>query len=183
MRRRLLSNENDKTRDKSLRELVMDKAAARVIAREKLWEWACLAIARNELPVSLPDNVSLDARVHHIVRGGALAAERGIDLARYQWTRAIMLEPRTFRKWLDGVQGALPLPARRPSRRRKRRASRQEAALQALAALYPTRPPLGSIKKITDEVNRWLAEQGAGSVSEDTTSRALKRFRPRRQQN
>jgi len=191
LRRRLLSNENDQTPErKSLRELVMDEAAARGIPREKLWEWACLAIARNELPVSLPDNVSLDARVlgggetwRNLVRSAALAAERGNDLARYQWTRAITLDPRTFRKWLDGVQGALPLPARRPSRRRKRRASRQEAALQALAALYPTRPPLGSIKKITDEVNRWLAEQGAGSVSEDTTSRALKRFRPRRQQN
>jgi len=168
----------------------MDEAAARGIAREKLWEWACLVIALDELPVSLPGNVSLDARVlgggetwRHLVRSGALAAERGNDLARYQWTRAITLDPRTFRKCLNGVQPALTLPVRRPSRRRKSRAPQQEAALQALAALYPTRRPLGSIKTITAEINRWLVEQNAGSVSEDTTSRALKRFKRRQQRN
>jgi hypothetical protein len=169
----------------------MDEAAARRIAREKLWEWACLAIARDELPVSLPDNVSLDARVlgggetwrHHFVRSAALAAERGNDLARYQWTRAITLDPRTFRKWLNGVQGALALPVRPPSRRRKSRASRLEAALQALAALYPTKPPLESIKAITAEINRWLVKQNVHGVSPDTTSRALKRFKRRQQQN
>src|ERR1700746_594019 len=107
----------------------MDEAAARGVAREKLWEWACLAIARDELPISLPDSVSMDARVlgggetwRHRFVSAALAAERGNDLARYQWTR-ITLDPRTFRKWLDGVQRALTLPVRRPSRRRKSRAS------------------------------------------------------------
>lgn len=180
-----------KTRErKNLRELVMDEAAARGIAREKLWEWACLAIARDELPISVPDNVPLDARLlggggtwRDLLRGAALAAARGNDLARYQWTRALWLNPRTFRKWLNGVQRALTLPVRRPSRQRKRRASRLEAALCALATLYPTRSPLGSIKTITGEINRWLAKQRADSVSDDTTSRALKLFKRRHQQN
>jgi len=175
---------------RNLREAVMDEAAAHRIPREKLWEWVCLAIARDQLPVSLPDKVSLDARVlgggetwrHRLVHA-ALVAERGNDLAHYPWTRAITLDPRTFTKWLDGVQRALTPPAGRPSRRRRHRASRLEAALHALERLYPARSPLGSIKTITDEINRWLAKQSAGSVSEDTTSRALKLFKPRHQQN
>jgi hypothetical protein len=38
----------------------MDEAASRGLAREKVWEWICSAIARDELPVSLPNNALLD---------------------------------------------------------------------------------------------------------------------------
>jgi hypothetical protein len=160
----------------------MDEAARRGIAREKVWEGICLAIAGNEL---LPDNASLDTRLHgsttwrDLITGAAFAAARGSDPARYQWTRALFLDPKAAQKWLDRFQRQRGHPkygAHHP--RQKRRASRLEAALVALNAIYRTRDdPLGSIKTITDKVNQYLASRDGGSVSEDTVSRALKRFR------
>jgi len=73
---------------KALRDLVMDEAAARGIAREKVWEWACLAVARDELRVELPGRASLETAI-------AYAKERtqfGRAIAEFQmiqWKLAV----------------------------------------------------------------------------------------------
>jgi hypothetical protein len=184
-------NEKNPREPKSLRDIVMDEAARRGIAREKVWEGICLAIAGNELPIVLPDNASLDTRLHgsttwrDLITGAAFAAARGSDPARYQWTRALFLDPRAAQKWLDRFQRQRSHPkygAHHP--RQTHRASRREAALVALKAIYGTRDdPLASIKTITAEVNQYLALRDGRPVSEDTVSRALKRFRRSKRRN
>jgi hypothetical protein len=183
-----LSKNHEKAHEHTcLRDLVMDQAAWRGLAREKVWEWACLAIIRDELPVSLPDNASLDTRLggttwRNLLADAFYAAQRGRDPAKYGWTRAVMLSRATFGECLDQAQSALA-PTTRSARQSQRRASRLQAALEALRALYPTAKPLGSVKTITAEVAEWLAKQNEHGVSGDTVSRALKVYQPQQSQN
>jgi hypothetical protein len=166
----------------------MDEAASRGLAREKVWEWACSAIARDELPVSLPDDALLDTRLdgattwRTLLAGAARAAALGSDPTTYGWTRVVMLSRATFGKCLDQARSALASTAQ-SARQPQRRASRLQAALEALQGLYPTAKPLGSVKTITAKVNEWLAKRDEHGVSEDTVSRALKVCQSQRSKN
>jgi hypothetical protein len=104
------------------------------------------------------------------------------DIDRYdpsgdRWARILMFDPAPFGKWLDEVEPVLT-PNMRPisTPQKERHASRRQAALNAITALYPGKRPLGSVKTITGAVNAWLAQEDGGTVSEDTVSRALKHF-------
>jgi hypothetical protein len=158
----------------------MDEAASRGLAREKVAEWACLAIVHDVLPVSLPNNALLDTRLEGamtwrgLLAGAARAAARGSDPTTYGWMRTVMLSRATFGKYLDQARSELALV--RSATPSQRRASRRQAALEALHALYPTAKPLDSVKTITAKVNEWLAKRKEHGVSEDTVSRALKVF-------
>lgn len=163
-----------------------DEAARRGVAPRKLWAQVLGGIVRDALRPILPGDMSLDTQFNH---GGMLLTLRRViagrlnDIERYDpsadgWAKTMMFDPAAFRKWLDEVQPFLT-PDRRPFSPPKpeRHASRRNAALEAMTALYPDKRPLGSIKTITADINLWLARIDGGSVSADTVSRALERFR------
>jgi hypothetical protein len=182
-----LPSDSGKTREqRNLRELVEDEAARRGVAPRKLWEQVLGGIVRDALPPILPEGISLDTQFNHggmpltlrrVIAGRLKHIER-YDPSGDGWAKTLMFDPAAFGKWLDEVQPFLT-PNRRPYSPPKpqRHASRRDAALEAMTALYPDKRPLGSIKTITSDINLWLAQMNGGCVSEDTVSRALKRFR------
>jgi hypothetical protein len=159
---------------KDLRDLVMDEAAARGIAREKVWEWACLAIVRDELQVELPDRASLETRLggattwRDLIAQGAVAADRGNDPARYQWTRHIMLDPVEFGRWLDLRAGGITVHPKRPAGRKK---TKRDKVASFIAENYS-----GDVAGVTlNAIARDIETKIGLHVSERTVRRALGR--------
>jgi len=160
---------------KALRDLVMDEAAARGIAREKVWEWACLAVARDELRVELPGRASLETRLHGattwrgLIGEAAAAAARGNDPARYQWTRHIILDPVEFGRWLDRWGRGITV---QPKRAVGAKPTLREAVASFVAKKYPKELPAGMTLKA---IARNFEEKSGRAVSERTVRRALGR--------
>ena len=160
---------------KALRDMVMDEAATRGLAREKVWEWACLAIVRNELSVELPEHASLETRLggsttwRSLIAQYADAAARGNDPARYQATRHIMLDPVEFGTKLHlWTLGITVQPKRAVGAKRKLR----EAVASFIAKKYPKGLPAGMTLKA---VARNFEKRSGRAVSERTVRRALGR--------
>jgi hypothetical protein len=160
---------------KALRDLVMDEAAARGIAREKLWEWACLGVARDELRVELPGRASLETQLggattwRDLMAQAAVAAARGNDPARYQWTRHIMLDPVEFGRWLD-------LRARGITVQPKRAVGAKPTLREAVASFVTKKYPKGLPASMTlKEIARNFEKKSGRTVSERTVRRACGR--------
>jgi len=154
---------------KARRDLVIDEAAARGLAREKVWEWACLAILRGELSVELPCHASLETRPHgwrDLIAQGAIAAASGNDLARYPWTRGIMLDPVEFGRWLDSRARGITV---QPKRAVGAKAKLRKAVASFLAKKYPKGLPAGITRKA---IARDFKTLTGLPVSERTISRA-----------
>jgi hypothetical protein len=160
---------------KTLRDLVMDEAAVRGIAREKVWEWACLAIVRDELRVELHGGASLEIRLHGantwraLIAQAALATARGNDPARYQWTRHIMLDPVEFRTslnlWAKGIKV-------HPKRAVGGKPSLREAVASFVDKKYRKGLPAGMTLKA---IARDFEKKSGRRVDERTVRRALGR--------
>src|SRR5262249_33584070 len=160
---------------KALRDLVMDEAAERRIAREKVWEWACLAIARDELGEELPGGASLETRLHGattwrgLIAQAFFAAARGNDPARYEWTRHIMPDLVEFRRGLDRWGGGIPV---QPKRAVGAKPSKRKAVASFIRKNYPSGVPAG----ITNDAIALAFETKTGiRVHERTVRRALGR--------
>jgi hypothetical protein len=156
---------------KALRDLVIDEAAARGIAREKVWEWACLAIVRGELSVELPDRASLETRLYgattyrDLIGQAVFAAARSNDPARYPWTRH-MLDPVEFGRLLDLRAWGITLHRKRPAGRKK---GKRDKVASFIAENYP-----GGVAGVTNKAIARDFENKIGlSVSERTVRRAL----------
>jgi hypothetical protein len=160
---------------KALRDMVMDGATARGVARERVWEWACLAIVQNELWVELPEHASLETRLYgattwrDLIGQAALAAAHGNDPARWQWTRHIMLDPVEFGTWLHLRARGITV---QPKRAVRTKPTLREAVASFVAEKYPKGLPAGMTLKA---IARNFEKRSGCAVSERTVRRALGR--------
>jgi hypothetical protein len=105
-------------KQESLRELIESSAAFHGVARRTLCGWALDAIARNELPLILPEGMSLDTESSHggmpltwrRVVEGALNRIEDIDPSGFSWFRRLKCEPTLFDRWLKTKLQAISLP-------------------------------------------------------------------------
>jgi hypothetical protein len=160
---------------KALRDLVIDEAAAHGLARERVWEWTCLAIVQDELPVELPDGASLETRLHgattwrDLIAQAAVAATRGNDPAKYQWTRYITLDPVEFGRWLDLRAKGITV---QPKRAVGAKPTLRKAVASFVAKKYPKGLPVGMTLKA---IARNFEKKYGRPVSERTVRRAFGR--------